>query len=285
LGVKIGEYGLNKRYNKLHSLVLWGGIGAGHYYHLDINGDFGVFVTNQVKEAIRVRQERRKENGRRAVVKSLHERGVEITDQLSGLDENDLIGLIGEIVTNDFVVSLDIEPILPKWQYTGTSKSSGIDFVGREKLGHMWELTLYEAKHLHDEAKNAQTECYTLIRAKFRIGIDEFEDEKTKLNLANVLIQLGKFIRFGEANKSDTSLAKKHKDFISSSLKNDRYRANVVALVDAKYCSETTFEQSVSQISSPLEVGKNHLVRLNLIKAEYLEKTTNKVCESFVGAV
>jgi len=276
---------LVKRYNELQSLVLWKGIGTGHYYHIDINGEFRIFVKNQVKEAIHVKQERIVENSRRAVLKSLRERGIEIADQLSGYDENDLIGLIGEIVINDFAVDIGIEPILPKWQYTGTSKSSGIDFVGREKHGDAWELILCEAKHLHGEVRNEEAECHTLIRAKFRAGIDEFEDEKTKINLANIIIQLGKFIRFGEANESNTSTAKEHKDFISSSLKNDQYRVNVVALVDTEYCNETTLEQSVSKISIPLEVGKNHLVLLSLIRGESLEKTTDEVCESFVGAI
>lgn len=266
-------------------MVLWGGSGAGHYYHMDVNGEFKLFVTDQVKEAIRVKQERRRENSRRAVVRSLLGRGLEIVDELSGYDENDLIGLIGEIVINDFVVNLGIEPILPKWRYTGTSKSSGVDLVGREKLGNAWELALYEAKHLHDEVRNTETECYTLIRGKFKIGIDEFESEKTKLDLASILIQLGEFIRVGEATKSDTSSTKEYRDFISSSLKDDRYRVNVVALVDTMYCNETTLEQSISKISSPLEVGKNHLVLLNLIEAESLEKTTNEVCESFVGTI
>jgi hypothetical protein len=266
-------------------MILWGGSGAGHCYQTDANGEFQIWVTNQVKEALRIKQERRKESSRRAVVKSLLERGLDIVDELSGYDENDLVGLIGEIAVNDFIANLGIEPILPKWQYTGTSKSRGIDLVAREKLGNTWELTLYEAKHLHNEVRNTETECYTLIRGKFKIGIDEFESEKTQFDLANILIKLGKFIKLGEAIKSDTSSTKEYRDLISSSLKNDGYRLNVVALIDTKYCDKTTFEQSVSQIPSPLEVGKNHLVLLNLIEAESIEKTTDIVCENFVGAI
>jgi hypothetical protein len=276
---------LNKRYSELQSLFLWEGSGVGHYYRMDIDGEFKLFLTSQIKEAIRVKQERRRESSRRELLKSLRDRGCEIAEELPGYDENDLVGLIGEIVINDFAVNLGVEPILPKWHYTGTSKSSGIDFVGREKLGDMWELALYEAKHLHDEVRNTKTECYTLIKGKFRIGLDEFESEKTELDLASILLQLENSIRLCKAIESDASSIQEYRAFISSSLQNNRYRLNVVALVDTEYCSETTFEQSISKMPNPLEVGKNHPVSLNLIKAKSLEKTTNEVCEIYVGTI
>jgi len=276
---------LDKRYTQLQVLILWEGTGAGHHFRMTMSGEFKEFVTDQIEEARLVKQERRRSSSRAAVIKSLFERGLEVVDELTGYDENDVVGLTGEIIMEDFVINLALEPIFPKWRYTGTSRSPGIDLVARERSGGDWELVLYEAKHLHNEIRSAGAElCHNLVRNKFKIGIDEFELDETRLNLASIMMKLGDYIRLGEATGSDVSSTKEYRNLISAGLINDRYRVNVVVLVDAKYCSRSTFRQSVSNISNPLQIGESHSLTLTLAESTYLEELTDEVCSNFVGA-
>jgi len=277
---------LDGRYTKLKILMLWKGSGAGHNFRMTISEDFSKFVADQIEEARLVKREKRINSSRRAVIKSLLERGLKVIEDLPGYDETDLVGLAGEIITEDFVINLAHKPIFPKWRYTGTSKSLGIDLVAREQTGEEWELVLYEAKHLHNEIRNAGAElCHNLVRNKFKIGIDEFELDKTRLNLASIMMKMGDFIRLGEATGSDVSSTREFRNLISAGLKNDRYRVQAVVLVDAKYCSESTFRRSVSNIAKPLQVGESHFSTLTLIESKYLEKLTDEVCNNFVGAI
>jgi hypothetical protein len=277
---------LDKRYTQLQVFTLWEGSGAGHHFRMTISGEFKKFVTNQIEEARLVKREQRRNSSRRAVIRSLFERGLEGVDELPGYDETDMVGLAGEIITEDFVINLALEPIFPKWQYTGTSKSPGIDLVARERSGEGWELVLYEAKHLHNEIRNAGAElCHNLVRNKFKIGIDEFELDNTKLNLASIMMKLGDFIRLGKATESDVARATEYRNLISACLRNDRYRVNVVVLVDAKYCGKSTFRKSVSNISNPLQIGESHSLTLVLMESIYLEEVTDEVCSNFVGAI
>ena len=277
---------MDKRYTQLRVLILWGGSGAGHQFRMTVNGEFKKFVTSQIEEARLVKRERRRNSSRSGVIRSLSERGLELVDELPGYDETDVVGLAGEIIVEDFVASLALESIFPKWQYTGTSKSSGIDLVARERSGEDWELVLYEAKHLHNEIRSAGAKlCHNLVRNKFKIGIDEFEIDKTKLNLASIMMKLGDYIRLGKATGSDVNKTKEYRDLISAGLINDRYRVNVVVLVDAKYCNKSTFQQSVSNILNPLQIGESHSLTLTLIKSTFLEYVTDEVCNSFVGAI
>jgi len=157
--------------------------------------------------------------------------------------------------------------------------------IARQKQGEGWKLKLYEAKHAHNEVKDAVCECHAQLRVRFRIGLDEFADEKTQSNIAGVLMRLGDFIRIGEAMGTDVTLVKEYWGSIREGLEHDCYSIDVVVLVDIKYCNDKTLQHSVSQISKPLDVGKNHAIRLDLVEIELLEKTTEEACEEFAGAV
>lgn len=276
---------MDERYASLDCLTLWGGIGCGHRFHSAIDNDFRKFILNQIDEARRVRQERRKDRNLRNVIKSLSERGLEIVDKLTGYDENDVVGLTGEIVMEDFIVDLSFEPVFPKWRYSGTSKSRGIDLVARKRFGDDWELVLYEAKHLHDEIRNQRAElCHNSIRSRFKTGMEGFELDKTRFDLANILGKMGDSIRLSEAAGSDATLIREYRNLISEGLSKDSYSVNVVAFADAKHCNDTTFQRSVTEIPIPLQVGRNHSANLTLIESAHLEETTEEVYAIFAGA-
>ena len=185
-----------------------------------------------------------------------------------------------------FICSRSLETVFPKWRYTGTSKSRGIDLVAREKSENEWNLILYESKHIHDEIRNSENKSTIfMLRNKFENGIEEFESKKTKLNLASILIHLGDFIRIGEATGTDVSLIKDYWKLISESLKSNRYSLVVVILADDKYCNNTEHIQHMYEVSSSLKDKGNHILTLTLIESKYLEKMTDEMCCDYVGSI
>jgi len=258
----------------------------GYHYNRQSNGSFRDFVRNNLDEARRVKQERHKSASRRAVIRSLAERELHVSEKLTGYDKTDIVGLIGEIISEDFLTSGALEPIFLKWRYTGTSKSKGIDLVVRNSSGKDLELVLCEAKHPHDEIRDLQIErCHNLIGSKFRLGIDEFEHEKTLLNLANILIHLGAGIRLGKAMISNISLAQEHYAFISECLRKNSYCIDVCAVVDTQYCNVDTLNRSTTGILGPTGTDSSHSVTLALIQSGGLEQITDEMCDSYVGAI
>ena len=276
---------MGKRYTQLATVKLWNGVGTGCRFCMSLSSTLKDFVMKQMQEARRIKRERLRNRSVREVIKSLFVRGIEIVEELPGYDVIDVVGLIGEIILEDFVSNSILEPIFPKWRFGGTSKSRGIDLVARKWWGEKWELILYEGKHIHDEARNSKKElCHNLIKSKFKIGLDEFEYEKTKFNLASIVMCLDDLITRGEAIKSDVSRTKEYRHLISTGLINDRYQVNVVVTIDAKYCDDTTFDRSISKLRNPVEVGEDHHVTLTLLESALLEKATDEVCDNFVGA-
>jgi len=277
---------LGKRYAQLATVKLWNGVGTGCRFGMSFDSALKDFLMKQMEEARRVKGKSRRNRSVREVIKSLFARGIGIGEELLGYDAVDVVGLIGEIILENFVINSNSESILPKWRFGGTSKSRGIDLVARKRVSEQWELILYEVKHSHDEVRNSKPElCHNLIKRKFKIGLDELAYEKTKWNLTNIIMWLDDLITRGEALKLDVSPTKEHRHLISTGLVNDRYEINVVVAVDAKYCGDTTFNRSVSGLPNPVEVGENHLVTLTLLESTLLEKATDEVCDNFVGAL
>jgi len=278
------DLSLARQYTQLTTLELWNGVGTGFRYHMSCDDTFRDFVMTQMQEARRIKTSLRKRSVRE-VIKNLSVRGIEIVEELVEYDASDIVGLIGEIVLEDFATNPSMEPIFPKWRIGGTSKSRGIDLVARMKMNGQWVLILCEAKHIHKAAKNSRQELrHNLIKSRFRIGLDEFENEKTKINLLNIVMGLNDIIARGEAVKLDVELAKEYRNLISMGLANDRYQINVVVLIDAKYCDETLLDRSISELPIPVEVGGNRQITLTLLESHLIEKATDGVCHNFVGS-
>ena len=91
-----------RRYNILYSQKLWQGTGEGNIYSTNINDDFHNILKINVDEVMQVRQEKRTNKSRITVIQSLSERGLHFINNLTSIDENDLVGLLGEMITNDF---------------------------------------------------------------------------------------------------------------------------------------------------------------------------------------
>lgn len=259
------------------SLDLWLGIGKARHFQCSIDSSFQDILKKSMAEAAQVRRERRTSKTRKSLLESLRRAGINASSQTGLKDREDDIGLIGEIIVEHASTARKYEILWPKWKVGGTSKSPGIDVVAKAPRSTGSELRLVESKHLHDEIKGKTHEaCSSAIKARFKDGIEEFDQNKTTLNIAGVAVQMGATIRKGRAAGLNVASLERSRDFVSSKLAQDEYAAEVVACVDSKYSTNTSLSMSVLQLQLPSSVGR-HSMNLALLACDFLEGVTDQI--------
>jgi hypothetical protein len=99
-----------------------------------------------LKEALRVRQSRLENKSVDALIAALRSRGIDIEKEKP--DRNDVVGLIGEIITAKYSERDGCRIVYAKWKVGGTSKSKGLDLISAFGEGAAATFTVLEAKHL-----------------------------------------------------------------------------------------------------------------------------------------
>ena len=200
------------------------------------------------------------------------------TSQATLSDRIDSIGLIGEIIAEHFSVARKYEILWAKWRIGGTSKSRGIDLVARLRRNSESDLRLIESKHLHDELKGKnQTTCATLIKNKLGDGLEEFDQEKTRLNLAGILRKMSKTIRHIKAAMADATAIERSHAFVNSSLGQNNYSSEIVTSLDSNYCTNSTLSRCIEDLQLPSSIGK-HTMNMSILACDSLEATTDEIC-------
>src|SRR6266566_487567 len=247
------------------SLDLWLGIGKARHFHCSIGSGFQNTLKHSMDEAAQIRQERRVSKTRKSLLESLRTAGISASSQTGLKDRADDIGLVGEIMVEHASTSRKYEILWPKWKVGGTSKSPGIDLVTKVPRTAGSELRLVESKHLHDEVKGKTHDaCDAAIKERFKDGLEEFDQDKTTLNIAGVAAQMGATIRKGRAAGANVVIIERSRDFVSSKLAQEEYAAEVVACLDSQYCTSASLSKSTMQLQLPNSVGR-HSMNLALL--------------------
>jgi len=271
-------------FERIHELDLWDQSGTGNNYRFKIDETLFDFIHFNLDEAQRIKNEKAKERTPNRLLEDLSLRGLRFVGEIIKIDKNDVVGLIGEILSETYAKSQDYEMIYPKWKVSGSSKSRGIDLVARSFEHNEWVLILCESKHIHEEVKNIRNELSaSRIRNRFNEGLNEFEFEKTLLSLARIIIKIGDNIRLGETMGGNVDRYNEYKTFLSKCLADNDYDIHVIVFIDLMHCDDKTFMKSIATIAKPIQVGESHYVVLTVIESENIEAATNEACEIFVG--
>ena len=262
----------------VESTDIWLGMGRAKHFHAPLSLAFRGIIRDSMIEAAVVYRERHASKTRKALIASLNSSGFRTTAQARLGDKNDSIGLVGEIIAEHFSVSRKYEILWAKWRAGGTSKSPGIDLVARIGRNSTSNLRLIESKHLHDELKGKNAvACIPLIKVKLSDGIEEFDQDRTRLNLAGILRKMSKMIRHLKAAMSNPKAIERSHDFVRSSLAQNEYSSEIVASLDSKYCTNSTLSHCVANLQLPSSIGK-HTVNLIILACDSLEATTDEIC-------
>jgi len=268
---------------KLHrALTLWNGSGRAESFFLDVDEMFRAKVHRGMQLAIKRKQERITTSSAERVLNNLARRGITFEKESLTYDEDDAIGLIGEILLTETAIWLGYEPVFIKWQFSGTSKSRGIDLISRKRKGPR-DLILMEAKHLHSGVKGSEKgTCSSQIRTRFVDSLDGFKHERALINLASIIAVVSSARRIQEAaGNSNGSTLDELFDFLLSRLREENYDLETHVFIDAKYCADETLFESVEGIDIPSEVG-DHGVSLTLMETGQLESVSEEICERYV---
>jgi hypothetical protein len=239
-----------------------------------------VQVDQGIQMASKRKQERLTTSSTKKILSNLARRGITVEKESPTYDEDDAIGLIGEILLTEVAIWLGYEPIFVKWQVSGTSKSRGIDLVSRNRKGSRG-LVLMESKHLHSAVKgNERGACFSQIRMRFVDGLDEFRRERALINLASIIANVSRARRIQGAAGDSASVLDEVFNVLLSSLRLENYDLETHIFIDAKYCADETLSESVGSISIPTEVG-GHRVGLTLTQSEHLESLSEEICERY----
>jgi len=266
---------------KLHrTFALWSGSGKATSFFVEVDEMLRLKVDQGMQMASRRKQERLTTSSTKMILSNLARRGITVEKESPTYDEEDAVGLIGEILLTETAICLGYEPVFVKWQLSGTSKSRGIDLVSRNRRGSRGPI-LMEAKHLHSGVKgNERGTCSSQIRVRFVDGLDEFKHERALINLASIIAIVSSARRIQGATCGSGSGLDEVFNFLLSSLRLENYDLETHVFIDAKYCADETLSESVGSIGIPTEIG-NHLVSLTLMQTGQLESVSEEICERY----
>ena len=264
--------------SEVDSFDIWLGMGKARHLHVSLTEKLQLGLKDSMAEAASIYRERRASVTRKTLIANLNSFGLPATTQTKLVDRNDSIGLIGEIIAEHMSTARKHETLWAKWKVGGTSKSPGIDLLTKFHRGSESNLRLIESKHIHDEIKGKHPSmCAASIKGRLSDGLEEFDQDKTRLNLAGILIKMSKMIRYLRAANSSTTTIEQSHDFVNSSLLQDEYSSEVVTSLDSKYCTKSTLSPCVKDLQLPSSVGK-HTMNLTILACDSLEAITDKIC-------
>jgi hypothetical protein len=259
------------------TFTLWNSSGEATSFSVEVDKELRLKLHQGMQMASRTKQERLTTSSTKKILSDLARRGITVGKQSPTYDEDDAVGLIGEILLTETAVWLGYEPVFVKWQLSGTSKSRGIDLVSRNREPSR-DLILMEAKHLHSAVIGSERgTCSSQIKMRFVDGLDEFNHERVLINLASIIAAVSSAQRMQRATGGSGSDLDEVFDFLLSKLRTESYELEIHVLIDAKYCSDQTMSDSVNTIGIPTEVG-NHHISLTLMQARHLESVSEEIC-------
>jgi len=197
-------------------------------------------------------------------------------------DQQDLIGLIGEILAEDLFQSTSVTCTVVKWKTSGTSKSKGIDLLCRVTSSHPPDvLLLVESKHVHEEIRGRPSSFPSILADKFERGLSEFEEERTLFNLANVIAKLDRSIAIDRSINSNTREKQALREFIAERLSDQQYNLAVVISVDDRFSNVKLAQEATHLVHEPTWIAE-HTASLFVVAFFQLEDMTDRLCGRYV---
>lgn len=216
-----------------------------------------------------------KSHSRMEVLDRIAKRGIQFSSRLdsTGSDTTEFLGLIGEMLTEDFILRNGFHFFYIKWRNKGTSKSKGIDMIAINNNEETKKFFLIEAKHVHKIAGDVANE----IKRRFEDGIGEFDNEKTLYNLAGLSTEFSIAISKNRQFGLSTQELENNCKFLEQRMENKDYNIIIVTCIDKTKYNQTDFKKLMKNISSETDIGSILYLSLNVLKINLLEEKTNLI--------
>ena len=224
--------------------------------------DLTNFFIEMLKIAISNRNEKNLQKSKSIQAQFIEEFGIPaINYNHNKYDENDLIGLLGEISSSEFLERNSYgNGIYLKWRATGTSKSPGVDLFF-ENDGN---LLIIECKHPHKALSNSASDPKKIILRTFDAAFKENSEYHSKFNMFALLIRYRQKRRFEISSALDPTQTNSRITMIENALQNNSYSTNVLQVMDNEITDKFKLEDLSSKIDFNRYMIKSPLLAISL---------------------
>ena len=169
---------------------------------LDISkSDLEEIIRDSIRKARSIKKQKSLEKNTSQILSYLQDT-IPVTNFSDALDYDDMMGLIGEIVSElHHKQCLRHDPVYVKWRDTGTSKSRGLDLVFHKNN----RLISIECKHPHESLRNHTNNALTILSRTINRGFDRHDDYRTTEFIAKLHARYSKTKRLLDGDHSDTT--------------------------------------------------------------------------------
>ena len=163
--------------------------------------DLEKIIRDSIQKARSIKKQKSLEKNNSQVLSYLQD-VMPIINFSDALDYNDMMGLIGEIVSElHHEQCLRHDPVYVKWRDTGTSKSCGLDLVFHKNN----QLISIECKHPHESLRNHTNNALAILFITINRGFVRHDDYRTTEFIAKLHTRYSKTKRLLDGAHSDTT--------------------------------------------------------------------------------
>lgn len=235
----------NFSYTQNNSTKSWNGKAELYHYNITHNDNLITVLRTEFKQAVEKKNQKESEKSSSSLIDILKSMKIPVPQMQITLDANEITGLVGEIITEKFMIEQNMGiSFYIKWREIGTSKSRGLDIIlQRDNV-----LLIVEAKHSHTRLKplgNHELILASIIDNAFKRN----SDFHTILSLLRLYLRLQKSVQQFEAMHLDISKLVQRANFLKISIKNNLFLTNASLVVDDLVLSQIKFDNLVSKIN------------------------------------
>lgn len=138
--------------------------------------DLKSILESSILQALEIKKQKNLEKNGSYITIFTQQNNIPIPNYSATLDFDDMMGIIGEIVSEIYHREcLQQDPLYIKWQETGTSKSKGLDLVFHKND----QIYSIECKHPHESLKNPSNDKATVFLRTVKGGFKSHDDYRT----------------------------------------------------------------------------------------------------------
>jgi hypothetical protein len=261
---------------------LWTNRGNARQTLSAITGAAATSLGRTLDEAQRIKRDAKINDARKRIIKNIAKRSIVLVERLEDayLDDNDVKGLIGEMILDDMAEFHDHITICPKWKKTGSSHSNGLDLIAYRETRNGKKLVVTESKHIHESIKNASSK-HLVIRDKCSEALDQSDPNHILCSLSDVIAKLGVHLTTMRALGGDNTALEEKYQILQTAFSDSDYELWVCVFVDANYCDDTVYSSCITCLSAP-EPEYGDSITIEVVAVKNLEGETVSLRGKFV---
>ena len=204
-------------------------------------------ISDSIKLALQLKQEKEKEKSNSIQLKLLKASNLPIpVYDTKYFDSDDLIGLIGEIISENFIINNnnDNNTFYIKWREFGTSKSRGLDLI----FENDGTLLIFECKNPHKSFSKINPKYNDVIAHALDEAFIQNSDLKVIHDIIRLYNRYFKQRRFLSANGMTTDEMDEKITIIEKCIDKNSFKVNGSVTTDKKSLKHITLKNLESKI-------------------------------------